>query len=84
MEFIPVSTWRKNIGILVGKKDRDTKKIMSINKANELFGINLNCVMTKGGNYNLDKSDDDISDSILLYASTRDKYKNKPTTFGRR
>lgn len=84
MEFIPVSTWRKNIGILVGKKDRDTKKIMSINKANELFGINLNCVMTKGGNYNSDKSDDDISDSILLYASTRDKYKNKPTTFGRR
>jgi len=42
--------------------------------ANELFGLNLVCTYTKGGNYNEKKSDDDISDCLLLYASTREKY----------
>ena len=47
----------------------------------KLFGLNLACVFTKSGNYNGIKSDDDISDAILVYASTRDKYKIK--RFGR-
>ena len=43
----------------------------------DTFKINLNCVLTKSGRYNEKKSDDDIADSILLYASNFDKYCNK-------
>lgn len=84
--FISVSNWRTNIGLFDGTekgKERDEMKVKSIHKANELFGLNLQCVFTKGGNYNGSKSDDDISDSILIYASTRDKYKIKKKSFGR-
>jgi hypothetical protein len=84
VEFISVGTWRKNIGISCGDKDRDHMKIKSIEKANELFELNLNCIYTKSGNYNGSKSDDDISDSILIYASTRDKYKINKKYFGKR
>lgn len=86
MNFISVSTWRKNIGLFDGTeegKERDNMKVKSIQKANELFDLNLSLVFTKNGNYNDKKSDDDISDSILIYCSTRDKYKTK-NGFGRR
>lgn len=69
--------WRSNIGILKGKKDRDTKKVMAIKLVNEMFGINLKCEFTKSGKYSEEKSDDDIADSILLYCSTREKYRQK-------
>ena len=83
VEYISVSTWRKNIGINSGKDQRrDAKKIKSIEKANELFNINLPLEFTSGGNYKPCGSDD-ISDSILLYASTRDKYKVKLKSFGK-
>ena len=85
MEFIPVGTWRKNIGISSGEKGRDAMKVKSLQLANELFDLNLKCVYTTQGNYNGDKSDDDISDAILIYASTRKKYQNpQPHTFGKR
>lgn len=80
VEFINVATWRHDIGLHDGTKEgkeRDNLKIHSIKKANKLFGLELSCVLTKGGNYNASKSDDDISDSILIYASTREKYKVK-------
>jgi Holliday junction resolvasome RuvABC endonuclease subunit len=80
VEFIDVGTWRKNIGLYDGTKEgkeRDVLKAHSIQKANELFGLDLKCIYTKSGNYNSDKSDDDISDSILIYASTRPKYQIK-------
>lgn len=78
IDFIQVSTWRSNIGLYDGTnngKKRDLMKIKSIRKANELFNLDLACVFTKGGNYDSKKSDDDISDSILVYCSTRDKYR---------
>lgn len=74
---IKVFEWRKSIGINTGDKHRDIKKVKSIKLANELFNLHLNLVFTKSGRYSEDKSDDDISDSILLYASTRDKYRNR-------
>ena len=81
--YISVGTWRKDIGINSGKDQRrDAKKIKSIEKANELFNINLPLEFTSGGNYKPCGSDD-ISDSILLYASTRDKYKVKLKSFGK-
>lgn len=83
IEYIDVSTWRKNIGINSGDKKRDSKKIKSIQKANELFGLNLECLFTKGGNYKPTGSDD-IADAILIYASTQDKYKVQQKTIGRR
>ena len=86
MNFIPVSTWRKDIGLFDGTekgKERDEMKIKSINKANDLFGLKLNCIFTKSGRYNGEKSDDDISDSILVYCSTREKYKIKIKSFGK-
>ncbi len=81
VEFIQVATWRSNLGLLDEKKHRDELKVKSLELANKLFGLNLACVFTKSGNYNGIKSDDDISDAILVYASTRDKYKIK--RFGR-
>lgn len=86
LELITVGTWRKNIGLFDGTNDgkkRDNMKIKSIQKANELFGLDLPLVFTKNGNFNPKKSNDDTSDAILLYCSTRDKYKVK-SGFGRR
>lgn len=77
VEPIKVFEWRKSMGINTGDKHRDVKKVKSIRLANELFNLHLNLVFTKSGRYSEDKSDDDISDSILLYASTRDKYRNR-------
>lgn len=83
IKYVNVGTWRKNIGINSGKDQRrDAKKIKSIEKANELFNINLPLEFTSGGNYKPCGSDD-ISDSILLYASTRNKYKVKLKSFGK-
>ena len=83
IEYINVGTWRKNIGINDGKDQRrDAKKIKSIEKANELFNINLPLEFTSGGNYKPCGSDD-ISDAINLYSSTRDKYKVKLKSFGK-
>lgn len=75
--FISVATWRKNIGLFDGTKagkERDNLKPHSVAKANELFGLDL-VYKSPSSKYN----DDDISDSILIYASTRDKYKVKHT-----
>lgn len=80
IEFIKVGTWRSRIKIFNGTnegKERDNLKISSIKLANELFGLDLKCVLTKSGKYNEKKSDDDIADSILLYASMFDKYCNR-------
>lgn len=79
--FIPVSTWRKNIGLWDGTKEgkkRDILKEHSVQKANELFGLDLKYI-SKCSKYN----DDDISDSILVYCSTRKKYQVKNMKFGK-
>lgn len=79
VEFIPVSTWRKNIGLHDGTKEgkeRNVLKQHSIEKANALFNLNLLFISLSSN-----KNDDDISDSILLYASTRDKYKVSQTKY---
>lgn len=83
IQFIEVGTWRKNIGISTGDKNREAKKIKSIEKANELFNLSLPINYTKGGNYK-EEGSDDISDSILLYCSTRNKYKVQPKSFGKK
>ena len=49
IDFIPVSTWRKNVGM-----------------------FNLNLIFVSPGS---SKNDDDISDSILIAASTMKKYR---------
>lgn len=75
--FISVATWRKNIGLFDGTKEGKERSVLkqhSVQKANEIFGLNL-IYKSPSSKYN----DDDISDSILLYASTRDKYKVKHT-----
>ena len=77
IKFVHVNTWRKDIGISDGDKNRDNKKIRSIEKANEIFNLELPCVFTKFGNYNALKSADDEADAILVYASTLDKYRVK-------
>ena len=83
IEYIGVGTWRKAIGINDGKDQRrDAKKIKSIEKANELFNLDLPITYTSGGNYK-SMGIDDLSDAILLGASTRDKYKVKVRSFGK-
>ena len=88
IEFISVSTWRSHIGLYDGTakgKERDNLKVNSIKLANEIFDIDLKYTITKSGNYNDKKSDDDIADSILLYASTIKKYcERKRGKFGRK
>lgn len=81
--FVEVGTWRKNIGISCGDKDRTSMKIKSIEKANELFNLNFEIPRTRNGNFKEDGTDD-ICDSILVYASTLDKYRIKFKSFGRR
>lgn len=76
IEFKEVGTWRSDIGILKGAKDRESQKVYSIEMANKLFNVGLVAEYTKGGNFK-ETGADDQSDSILLYASTRDKYKVK-------
>jgi len=76
--FISPSTWRSNIGLYDGTeegKERENLKPNSIKLANKMFGLELKCEYTRSGKYSEDRSDDDISDSILLYCSTRDTYK---------
>lgn len=83
VEYIEVGKWRKNIGINDGKDQRrNAKKIKSIERANELFGLDLPLEFTRGGNYKPNGSDD-ISDAVLLGASMLDKYKVKPKSFGK-
>ena len=83
IEYINVGTWRKNIGINDGKDQRrNAKKIKSIEKANELFGLDLPLEFTSGGNFK-ENGSDDISDAILIYCSTRDKYRVKVKSFGK-
>lgn len=83
IEYIEVGTWRKSLGINNGDQHRDAKKIKSIQKANELFNINLPLEFTSSGKYNDRKSNDDTADAINIYASTREKYKVKTKTFGK-
>ena len=83
IEYVAVGTWRKNIGINNGKDQRrNAKKIKSIEKANELFNLNLPLEFTSGGNYK-ENGSDDIADSILIYSSLCDKYKVKVKSFGK-
>lgn len=83
IQYINVGTWRKNIGINSGQDQRrNAKKIKSIEKANELFNLDLPLEFTSTGNYK-ENGSDDIADSILLYCSTRDKYKVKGKSFGK-
>lgn len=77
--YITVGQWRHDIGIGTGDKNRDSKKIKSIEKANELFDVKLEICYTKNGTFK-ESGSDDISDAILIYASTRDKYKYKKPT----
>lgn len=83
VEYIGVGTWRKVIGINDGKDQRrNVKKIKSIEKANELFNINLPLEFTSGGNYK-ENGSDDISDAILIGCAQIDKYKVKTKSFGK-
>ena len=85
--FIAPSTWRSNIALYDGTeegKERENLKPNSIKMANEMFGLSLKCEYTKSGKYSEEKSDDDISDSILLYCSTRDRYKVQKKTLSRK
>ena len=83
IQYVNVGTWRKNIGINSGQDQRrNAKKIKSIEKANELFNLDLPLEFTSSGNYK-ENGSDDISDSILLYCSTRDKYRVKGKSFGK-
>ena len=76
-ESIRVDQWRKAIGINTGDKHRDVKKVQSLRLANKMFSLDLNIVFTKNGTYSEEKSDDDVADAILLYASTREKYRRE-------
>lgn len=76
MEFIQPSSWRANLGLFDGTKEgkhRDELKQKSVNKANELFNLDL---VYKSPNSKFNQ--DDISDAILLcYSQVKSKYFGK-------
>lgn len=77
MEFIQPSSWRSILGLFSGTnegKHRDELKLKSVEKANELFGLNL---IYKSPNSKFNQ--DDISDAILLCYS-----QVKPKAFGKK
>jgi hypothetical protein len=83
VEYIGVGTWRKNLGINKAKDQRRyAKKIKSIEKANELFNINLPLEFTSCGTYK-ENGSDDIADACNIYASLCDKYRVKTKSFGK-
>ena len=64
IQFVLPQKWRSDIGIFDGTREgtkRDVLKKKSVEKANELFGLDLNWVSPSSS-----KNDDDISDAILL------------------
>lgn len=64
VEFVIPSKWRSPLGLFSGDRKGTTRKEMkrkSVEKANELFGLNLKWV-----SMNSSKNDDDISDAILI------------------
>ena len=74
IEFISPSAWRSIVGLFNGTKEgkeRDMLKKHSIEKANELFGLELLWVSP-----NSSKNEDDVSDSILV-AYSQIKQKNR-------
>lgn len=78
LNIIEVSTWRKDIGLFKHKgMTTDEFKVESISMANRLFNLNLSYTLTRTGKFNTKESDDNTADSILIYASTRLKYKKK-------
>ena len=82
LEFIPVSTWRRLVGLYDGTnegKKRAVLKKHSIEKVNELFNLELNWVSD-----NSLKNDDDISDAILLVCSTFVDKKVNTMSIGRK
>lgn len=74
IEFISVGTWRKKVGLFDGNGiKREDMKFKSIEKANELFGLNLKWVSKSSK-----KNEDDISDSILIGWSQINPIEEKP------
>ena len=64
VEFISVSTWRKEIGLFTGNKEglkREEMKQKSIEYSNNTFGIELKWVSPSSK-----KNDDDIADAINI------------------
>ena len=73
MKFIQPSVWRSPLGLYDGTKqgkNRNALKKKSVEKANELFGLNL-VYKSPSSKFNCD----DISDAILLcYSQIKDRY----------
>lgn len=62
IDFKDVYEWRKPLGFLEGKRDRESMKEKAVNYANEKFGLNL--YFTKGSKSI--KNDDDIAEAICI------------------
>ena len=79
IEFIPVATWRRKMQLFDGTeagKERNNLKKASIELANKLYGLKL-VYKSPSSKFN----DDDVSDSILVGAST---FKEDTKGFGRK
>lgn len=76
IQFLSPSDWRKELGLFDGTRQgmcRDELKRKSIEKANEIFGLNLVWTAPKSK-----KNDDDIADAILIaYSQIKPRYFGK-------
>jgi Holliday junction resolvasome RuvABC endonuclease subunit len=82
LQFVPVSTWRRLVGLYDGTTEGKTRgklKKHSIEKANRLFNQNL---MWKSEHSKF--NDDDISDSELIGYSTFIAEKQESMVIGRK
>lgn len=77
IEFLSPSEWRKSVGLFDGTHEgtkRDELKKKSIEKANQLFDLDL-VWKAPGSKFN----DDDIADSVLVaYSKVKPRFFGKP------
>lgn len=62
IKYIPVSTWRQDLGILKGQRNRTAQKRKAVELVNETFDLDLYYVEGKTSV----KDDDDIAEAICI------------------
>lgn len=76
VKFLSPADWRREVGLYDGTREgtkRDELKKKSIEKANQLFGLDLAWVAPKSS-----KNEDDVADAIMIaYSQVKPRYFGK-------
>nr|DAZ25513.1 MAG TPA: RuvC [Caudoviricetes sp.] len=76
VKFLSPADWRREVGLYDGTREgtkRDELKKKSIEKANQLFGLDLAWIAPKSS-----KNEDDVADAIMIaYSQVKPRYFGK-------